>query len=122
MAYLHCHNCEWEQDDFWEWKWSGLKQFWKWKSRPFGYNPLSCILEDITINIKPRIIEMDAYWAKDNGFSSSRIFSWHMLIFEIRKNIRRLFTQIYWTYGDWKKVGDDKWVCPICHKRALDID
>lgn len=25
MAFLHCHNCDWSQDDFWE---------------PNGYNPL----------------------------------------------------------------------------------
>jgi hypothetical protein len=26
MAFLHCHNCDWSQDDFWE---------------PNGYNPLA---------------------------------------------------------------------------------
>ena len=38
MAYLHCHACGWEQDDFWEWKW------WDGWQRPFGYNPLSLMM------------------------------------------------------------------------------
>ena len=44
--YLHCHNCGWSQDDFWEWK-IDWKNIFKWQRRPFGYNPLSLFLQDI---------------------------------------------------------------------------
>jgi len=41
---------------------------------PFGYNPVSLILEDFAEYWKPRMIGMDCVWARENGFKSSNIF------------------------------------------------
>jgi len=69
--YLHCHSCNWSQDDFWEWKWKGLLSFWKFKSRPFGYNPFSLLLQHIAV------------------------------YFEIKRIIKRIKHMRWWTYNSW---------------------
>ena len=117
MAYLHCHSCDWSQDDFWEWKWS-LKF---WKSRPFGYNPLSVLFDDIRYYIKPRHIEFDRCCAEEMGFKSSRIFSWVFLLYEIKRGIRRFRHMRWWTYRAWMKECDVA-VCPCCGAKDFDID
>ena len=126
MSYLHCHTkkCYWSQDDFWSWHWSGLLKFWKWKYRPFGYNPFSLILEDIASYWKPRYIEYDSQWAKEAGFKSSRVFSWHMLWRELIRDGRKLFTQKWWTEKAFKKdYKAGKAFCPDCGcSDQFDID
>lgn len=124
MSYLHCHSCGWSQDDFWSWNWSGLRKFWKWKRRPFGYNPLSLILEDFSEYWKPRMISFDAYAAKDMGFKNSNIFSWSMLFYNLAWHVQRIFRQRWWTFNQWKKYYDKGFaVCPKCKcSDKLDID
>ncbi len=120
MAYLHCHSCHWSQDDFWEWriKWAKLLN---WKYRPFGYNPLSLVLEDIASYYKPRYIDFEQWFADENGFKSRNIFSWHIMLWSIKNHIKRLFTQTWWTYKSWRK-DKDKAVCPNCGEVDFDID
>lgn len=124
MSYLHCHKCSWEQDDFWSWEWQGLLRFWQWSRRPLGYNPLSLILEDIAEYARPRFIKYDSQWAEENGFRSNRIFSWHIMWWEIRIHFVRLFTQKWWTQKGFKKDYDaKKATCPSCgSKKDWDID
>lgn len=31
MAYAHCHNCGWEQDDFWSKDYNPLKSLLDWE-------------------------------------------------------------------------------------------
>jgi len=117
MAYLHCHSCGWEQDDFWTWKWS-----WKiWKFRPFGYNPISLIIEDIREYAKPRYLIFDSSFAKENGFRSNRIHSWWMLLWELRRHFKRIFKMKWWTWKNWQKHKNTA-VCPKCGDRNFDID
>jgi hypothetical protein len=122
--YLHCHNCHWSQDDFWSWDWSGFKIFWKWSRRPFGYNPLSLILEDIAEYWIPRKITFDRWWADENGFKSHVIHSWRLMLWSMSKHFKRLFTQKWWTYKRWKKQYDSKKaVCPNCGSgKHWDVD
>ena len=69
MAYLHCHSCEWGQDDFWRWKWT-----WRfWKFRPFGYNPISLMIEDIRGNLRPRYIKVNP-GMKEAGLEVSSMY------------------------------------------------
>lgn len=123
MSYLHCHNCKWAQDDFWDFriKW---KYIVKWAYRPFGYNPLSLMLETIAINIKPCFIIFDKWWAKENGFKSEKIFSWNLLLFEIKNNIKSLFKQKYWTYNHYQRSKNKgNLLCPNCKSSDhLDVD
>ena len=110
MSYLHCHTkgCGWSQDDFWNWKFT-LK-FWKWNSRPFGYNPLSLIIEDVKMFSYPRFIKCE----------NKKQFSWFVMLSLIKRHIKRLFTQKWWTYESFKR--DVKAVCPKCGKKCFDID
>lgn len=123
MSYLHCHKCKWSQDDFWnfEIKW---KNIFKWTYRPFGYNPLSLMLETIAINIKPHFIIFDKWWAKENGFKLKKIFSWHLLLFEIKNIIKSIFNQKYRTYKAYKKAEiKGNLICPNCKtSNNLDVD
>lgn len=120
MAYLHCHSCDWSQDDFWDWNWKGLKRFWKFRSRPFGYNPVSLFLEDFAEYIRPRSIGMDWHWMEENGFKGDSVFSWRMMLFEWVRHIKRIFTQKWWTNEAFDKEKNK--VCPECKEDNLDID
>ena len=120
MAYLHCHSCDWSQDDFWDWRWT-----WRfWKFRPFGYNPISLMIDDIRDYIKPRYIEFDSSFAREHGFKSSKIHSWSMLLLEWKRHFKRIFNQKWWTYNSWKKDKDRPFgvVCPACKDDNFDID
>lgn len=123
MAYLHCHNCGWSQDDFWDFqiRW---KRIFKWNSRPFGYNPLSIFLEDVSMYWKPRYIKMDSYWCKEQGLSSNKVHSWWMLKYEMKRNIRRIHKMKYLTYESFKKAKKNgSVICPKCGcKNEFDID
>lgn len=129
MAYLHCHTvgCGWSQDDFWHYsyKWKDWKKFltFKWSYRPFGYNPMSILIEDIGMYIKPRYIGMDSYWAKEHGFKTNKIHSWWFLK-EGFKRYRRVKKSMVWkTYDAFKldkKLGYAK--CPKCGLVNFDID
>lgn len=50
MAYLHCHCCDWSQDDFWSLKYNPLTTLWediKWLCKPRWFNLEGFIIEDI---------------------------------------------------------------------------
>ena len=127
MSYLHCHNCDWGQDDFWEWSWKGvlvLWKFWKWGYRPLGYNPLSMILEDIHEYGKPRYVEFDKWYAEEREWKSNKVHSWFLLKENIKRQIRKLFFQKWWTWASWKKDYENKRArCPGCGSSGhFDID
>ncbi len=126
MAYLHCHtkDCHWGQDDFWNynWTWKAFKHFitFKWQKRSFGYNPLSILLEDIASNIKPRKINMDSYWAKENGLKSNEVHSWWFLRkgFGRYRNVKKGML-----FKTWDEFQANKTTpCPYCCKVNWDID
>lgn len=127
MSYLHCHKCHWSQDDFWNFKiyW---KRLFKWTSRPFGYNPLSLVLEDIAEWWKPRYIGFDHYAAKEMGIKLSKkgnaVHSWVLLRYDLKKHIKRLFIQKWWTEESFKKdYYQGKAKCPNCgSSKHFDID
>lgn len=121
MAYLHCHSCDWSQDDFWSWNWSGVKKFWKWSYRPFGYNPFSLLLEDIAFYAKPKIVKMDSWWAEENGFKTANIHSWRMLVRSVKLRFKGIANMKWWTWESWKKSKDNA-TCPGCGAQNFDID
>lgn len=102
MAYLHCHNCGWSQDDFWS----------------EDYNPLNndvirwlgeALMRDtIESDEGPRVgvIEID-----------SRMFVSRALG-RLRQKIRGMRWK---TLEEWMKVKDTA-VCPGCGNGDLDID
>ena len=62
MAYAHCHTkgCSFSQDDFWTLRFKPQLKFWRWRS-VFGFNPVTCFLEDINWLIKPRWMGFDKW-------------------------------------------------------------
>ena len=126
MAYLHCHTkgCGWSQDDFWNynWTWKALKDFLllRWQKRSFGYNPLSILLEDIATWIKPRYIEMDSYWAKENGYESPRIHSWNFIPKAFQRYQRVKRNMLFKTWEEFR--DNDQTPCPKCGKVDWDVD
>lgn len=116
MAYIHCHHCNWGQDDFWNFKFT-----WKfWKFRAFGYNPLSLVIDDARWLLKPRILELDSKLSRLQGFKNPRVFSWRLLLYEWKKHIRRLFTQKWRTWESYQQDPQKK--CPACNHFPLCID
>jgi hypothetical protein len=115
MAFLHCHNCGWEQDDFWNFTLSRHAYWFYWK-----YNPISCFCSYI-FNWKygywkPRFI-------KFNNFTK---FSWLLIIEQFLGMLKKFKNQRWWTYKSWKesiRKNNNEWpVCPKCGKKELDID
>ena len=123
MSYLHCHKCGWSQDDFWDW-YINWKHIFRWKYRPFGYNPLSLMLEYIALYWKPRYIGMDSYWCRENGLSGNTVHSWWLLKYEFKHLFRRIKRMKYWSYKSYSKaVSNGTAKCPKCGcKTEFDID
>jgi len=99
MAFVHCHGCNWEQDDFWDW----------------GYNPIRCLWACIRDYAWPKICIFDP-----PPHSYGRVFSWIVLWKECGRVLRRVPRQVWWTYNSWKrataKLG--RWPhCPKCDSR-----
>jgi hypothetical protein len=117
MAYLHCHACDWAQDDFW--------------SRT--YNPFTKFLDDLRWLWRPRLIAFDDYIFPDlirftrvpvlrwKGKKGTTCFSWNWLLLEVVKEARVAWRQKWWTWGAWERAKKTA-VCPGCGKRAFDID
>jgi hypothetical protein len=111
MAYLHCHSCDWTQDDFWT----------------KTYNPLTKIWSDIKWLAKPRMIEFDQWALIDYRryfpliIINQSIFSWNWFFVELAKEFHVLRNMKWFTWESWKKDKDIA-VCPNCGKRDFDID
>jgi len=67
MAYIHCHSCDWSQDDFWDFKihkygwYDGYNLF---KKYGWGYNPIKMLIDDFKHWGFPRWISFDSEGAK----------------------------------------------------------
>ena len=112
MAYLHCHNCDWAQDDFWTWR----------------YNPIICFWSDIKWLWRPRFFKLDNWFIEELSRYTNvpvfnfngKVFSWNWLILEFIKNLKVFLKQRWWTYKSF--VKDPNKICPKCSSKSLDID
>jgi hypothetical protein len=93
MSFVHCHACEWTQDDFWSWK---------------GYNPIRFFFtQEVPTWIRPQMVNLHCY--------GGRVFSWYVLGHQFVKWCRRLCYQKWWTYNTWRNaVKKGKGGCPMC--------
>ena len=118
MAYLHCHACDWSQDDFWS----------------IAYNPITKFWDDFKWLWRPRILELDDWivndisaltWIPIKRFGGQRgqlrVFSWNWLLIELAKEWYLFRRQKWWTWKSWNRKRDNA-VCPKCGQRAFDID
>lgn len=124
MAYVHCHNCNWSQDDFWDF---GIRRYGYWGR--WGYNPISLFLSYATGQngyLRPRWMSVPADYARERGLRRNRQHSWTCLARHFRRLLRRFWQQRWYTYAHWKgavTVNGGRWPrCPKCGQRDLDID
>ena len=114
MAYLHCHDCDWSQDDFWD--------------PDGGWSPEKSMESDWSNAFKNKIY-MDRYFFEDAGLTDKMqedeggawIHGQDLLAWELRRCARKVENMAVRTYEDWKKVKDT-FVCPDCGSKNLDID
>jgi len=108
MAFLHCENCGWSQDDFYS---------------EDGYNPakyLSSWNNYLCGKDSHRLDELfsdDYQWLKDEGYVSTR----EVLARQYEKYAKRIRNMKWVTWEQWQKDKDTA-VCPQCGERNFDID
>ncbi len=98
--YVHCHNCKWEQDDFYSEK---------------GYNPAKFLMSLNVDLLSPNIDEI--IMVNDGKKKLTRREYVAKYYEEYAKRIR---TMKWITYEQFK--ADPKKVCPVCGSDDLDID
>jgi hypothetical protein len=107
MAYLHCHNCDWSQDDFW----------------CESYNPLRYLVEAWEKTLLNKDLEQqftnDAGFIERHGDLSYRDF----LIMECGRAARKIGEMVWRTQEEFIATGSFAGnACPNCGKHELDID
>ena len=118
MAYLHCHSCDWSQDDFWSMRYNIFTKIWsdiKWLIRPRALELDQWIINDITeyVNFKVSV------WGERPCVA--KVFSWSWLLVEIVKDIKNAWNMKWKTWKSWKRDRETA-VCPQCGNRNFDID
>jgi len=105
MAYLHCHSCDWSQDDFYDDNYNPAKYLLTWNKY--------LVSNDID---KP--FSNDALFIKENGNISTR----EVLAKEYESFAKRIRTMKWITYQQWKDEKEENKRCPKCNSKNLDID
>lgn len=108
MAYLHCHKCGWEQDDFW---------------KQGGYNPITSIQHyENYLFLEPDKRGIDNWWLKENRFpETNSIKGTELTAFELERAAKRIRNMVYRTEEEFKKMNPER-KCPKCGAQELDID
>ena len=112
MAYLHCHICKWEQDDFWD----------------ENYNPITFLensYKDILFNESlDEVVQIDTYTG--NGVEGrkhyiSKITKRQDIIFSLRKAIKNINNMVWRTQEEFERKNPKR-IYPNCGKQTLNID
>ena len=113
MAYLHCHSCDWSQDDFWSMD---------------GYNPFrEDTIKDLKENLFKEYLYYDEWWIKELGIPYTRtkkgakVKSQHVVGKILENKAKSIFNMDVKTNEEWVKVRL-KWKCPECGSDDWDID
>ena len=105
MAYLHCHSCDWEQDDFYS---------------VDGYNPADYLKSWMEMLCSEGVDDQfsnDSEFLKENGPISKR----EVIAREFEKFAIRIRNMNWVTYELWEKNKKEA-VCPKCGESNFDID
>lgn len=110
MAYLHCHNCGWSQDDFYDENYNPAKYLLSWNNYLFGKD-------------KHRLDEPftdDSQFIEENGNITCR----EVLAREYEKFAKTIRNMKWVSFEDFKKDCENGVaVCPKCgRKDEFDID
>jgi len=105
MAFLHCHDCGWSQDDFWD----------------EGYNPIRSLLNWEKDLLDPK--RRDEQFTDDAGFLREHgpITTRELIARELERKAKVIRAMSVCTYEEWQKVRHE-WACPECGGRQWDID
>jgi hypothetical protein len=105
MAYLHCHSCDWEQDDFYS---------------IAEYNPASSLKDWMELLCSEEIDAQftdDAQFLKENGPLTNR-----EIIARDFERYAKIIREMTWiTYESWLKEKGNA-ICPKCGAKDFDID
>jgi hypothetical protein len=99
MAYLHCHNCDFSQDDFWS---------------KDGYNPFGADFISWYKNLLFK--EPDEF-----GPEPGKIKATEFVAQELERKATLIRGMVYRTEKEFRDKNPD-WICPKCGKQQLDID
>jgi len=117
MSFLHCHNCSWEQDDFWS------AEGWN----PFCKSQIEDLRDTLRRGLKGEKIKLDAHFAKDLAIEHEVIDGTayvdfkEMLVWELDRMKRKILNMTWFTESDFRNDPDP--VCPQCgSSEDFDID
>lgn len=107
MAFLHCHNCDWEQDDFYDEK---------------GYNPAEYLKSWNNFLCGKDVNRIDDQFSADSEFiyENGLITTREVIAREYEKFARRIRNMTWITWEQWKAESNK--ICPVCGSHNLDID
>ena len=115
MANVHCHSCDWGQDDFWSWRYNivrnildDIKKFWWPKQLEYD----EAYLKELKVKYRPIL--------KEGLGGLAVVFSWRMLARFLKKRWYQFWGMKWWTSKSFEKEKNR--VCPKCGSSALDID
>lgn len=103
MAFLHCHNCDWLQDDFWDESYNPIRHLLVWERDLLNRN----LDEPFTD---------DGQYIKDHGNLTLR----EVIARQLERaagDIRKMLFRTELDFGP-----DNKYPCPKCGEVAWDID
>lgn len=108
MAYLHCHSCEWSQDDFYH----------------NGYNPAQYLSTWNEYLFGKKFSRLDEPFSNDSNFVREHgdITTREVIAREFAKFAKRIRNMKWVTYDSYCKELPEKKVCPNCGSKELDID
>lgn len=107
MAYLHCHNCDFCQDDYWS---------------EDGWNPVRSFEgdKDTLLNGNlDEIVQMDSNWLRVHGRES--VTRRDLVVFHLRQIISHVEGMVYRTHDELRERNPEM-RCPRCGERAMDVD
>lgn len=114
MSYLHCHACNWCQDDFWS---------------EHGYTPLRrdtidwlkslLFKEKISLDTYLCIEQKIPILVENGGICD--VDPREFVANELERIAKRIRNMNVKTYEEWNKV-EDNWRCPKCGSNKWDID
>ena len=128
MAFLHCHNCDWSQDDFWDFSF-GRYGYWRipFTKISWSYNPISCFMSHVFDKKGywfPRRIQYDRYCIEDLGWKRADPHSWWLIWYQFKRMLRKFKRQKWRTEKAFRRDRILKLAyCPSCGSRDhFDID
>lgn len=108
MAYIHCHNCGWQQDDFYGEHYNPARSLKDWDEVLFGEErgkldqPFPC----------------DPEFVRENGEITYR----EIIAREYEKYAARIRRMRWVTLEDFRNEKEENQKCPACGSTDLDMD